>query len=727
MKHTLFFIFQEKTKSDSEDKKVSGFYTCSPQEGPLTPCSDLLEPGFARVLLWIVLVLTLFFDGFIILLSNNKHFAFCTNCSRSKKHFETSSNEAKMKNEYVCVSRRKTKHFEFLEELLCHLCLADLIAALYVVTIVIYDAKSGGYFIQDAAWWQESIYCKTAGFCLVLGLQLGFYTVFIATLERYLATMYPLNPEKHFKKPVLVLCLSAAWFIAIATGIVTIYNKNRNIHNSDTIPLPPYNGALCLPWSTSFSYVAALVSVHILLCCVMVVLCALMYCKKQKKSWLSARKNTRTQISLVVTSNVICILPLALLGLLASAVVSFPSATEPWLKTTTENEAVNVEKLNVNVMLIIAVLLVSLRFLFNPLLYVTFNKQFRSDFIQMLKATVCLDKEKTDGRNYQNASHTEPAYGPEVLMAFSENHERLPDMSNNVDVLQTLPFCLATRSSEFSDQVVYPSAPESTDSRPVTTDEENNDPFTLTTEHQRFLFYSSDGGSYPNDPANSSSSEDTFLPVEVFPDILEDPFCDEETIKTKASDAGIHFASSTDDLLRKQAKLETFDDDNKLLGQMSSPTGVNSNSFSRLKANRLIAINERKRKRNQLNRLKQDQGMITSNGQMISHSGESSTSKDSGIQSEPDFGAVAPISSTSSSLSRSSTDMDKQANALPRFLVPSKVPASETRGLERSSDLVNEDDCNSLPQLELLPLEPTTFFVLHSTQGKTLLKRETTL
>uniref|UniRef100_H2XLP9 G-protein coupled receptors family 1 profile domain-containing protein n=1 Tax=Ciona intestinalis TaxID=7719 RepID=H2XLP9_CIOIN len=289
--------------------------SCHPEPSALTPCDNLLPSVVVRVVLWLVLVFSSALNMTVVLSS------IIRKCSVS----------------------------DTFELALCHLAFADFVAGVYIAILVAYDVTTRGNFAEHGAWWQQSLMCRTAGFFLVMGLQLSFFTVLIATVERYLATMFPLKPEKHISKAVLGLTLSAAWVISIATAIVTL----RRV-------LPLYNGATCLPWSTHFKYVAVLVGGHVIACLGIVILCVLMYCARRKQSWLSAQKHTRS--------------------LLASAVTTYPSAAEPWVFSS-ESAYSNQEpaKLNVDLLLTMVMLLISLRFAINPLLYISFSESFRRD------------------------------------------------------------------------------------------------------------------------------------------------------------------------------------------------------------------------------------------------------------------------------------------------------------------------------------------------------------
>ena len=706
------FIFKEMNKQ--EDIKNEKFFTCTPQPGPLTPCTDLLAPNFARVLLWVVLVLTLFFNGFIILLSNRRNFVSCEEYPMPKSIYHeriTIRKQPKLYRKYPKLFRRLANVDNF-DIILCHLCLADLIVTIYLIIIVIYDAKSGGHFVIDAAWWQQSAYCRSAGFCLVLGLQLAFYTVFIATLERYLATMFPLNPEKHFKRPVLFLAFCTSWVLSIASAVVTLYSNNDVTSVQVSAPLSSFNGAMCLPWLTDFSYIVILVGIHISAGCVMVVLCALLYCTRQKKSWLSAQKNTRLQISLIASGNILCILPLALLGLLASAIISYPSESQ-WGQLLGKDELTEATELNVNLMLVIAMLLICLRLIIDPILYVSFNKQFRCDFMQMIKTVFCFDKGKPEAQGYKNANSKEESTSIENTGPYLEDRNYLANLHSNSEMLRSFSFRIAPASNECCEQLIYRQNSKISERNFVSHDEEDEE---LTSEQQQFLFYSSDESDIYEGDVEDEASDD-YQNVDVHVDPLEDLF--DSLIQSNDPNPG-------ENQFQKHADGKTVV---KISDDIAKPETSNLNIISRSKP-KWNAIKDRKREAKQLVWQKEDRSISVANGQMISHSGESSTSKDSGIQSEPDFGAIAPCSSTTSSLSRSSKQNRKLANILPLRLNHLEIaPRNKQTAGEPDSPLKDADVCFPILQPANQSGNRPTYFILSQTvpRQKTLIKYETTL
>lgn len=273
---------------------------------------------------------------------------------------------------------------------LCHLAFADVIVTIYTAVILSYDHSTLGEFAEHGAWWQQSAVCHSAGFLLTFGTQLGFCTIVIMAVERYLVAMHPLQPEKHLKKGlVLTLTLSSAWILSLVTATVTLFGGG-GLESGETIRemLPAQNGAACLPWTTDFTYVAVLVSVHILFCVIVTLLSLLILCSSPKQTWLIPKKNTRRQVALAITFNVAFIVPLAIISLYVSGVMTF-SKLEPGengeyysvgsMVTTIQSDDSGIAVLDMGRVLAFVMFIIPFRPFLNPILYIIFNKSLRRD------------------------------------------------------------------------------------------------------------------------------------------------------------------------------------------------------------------------------------------------------------------------------------------------------------------------------------------------------------
>ncbi|XP_076817145.1 uncharacterized protein LOC143462765 isoform X1 [Clavelina lepadiformis] len=380
------------------DESSSGV-SCFPEPGPLTPCNDLLPSVVVRVVLYVVIIISTVLNVAIIFAKLiRKSVVSWKRTKRQKRSLPASPGSGKdvtRKNGQTSSSSSSCSNEKGAFDLmLCHLAFSDIIVSVYVVIILNYDAQTSGRFGESGAFWQQSRPCKAAGFFFVMGTQLSFFTVLIAAVERYLSTMYPLARDRHIGKAAMSMSLIAAWLIAMATAVVTLFSGTTGLVQEPNDLLPPYNGATCLPWSTDFPYVAILVGTHLIACMVVIVLCVLMFCARRKQSWLSTQKHTRRQVALTVACNVSFTLPLALIGLLTSAIATYPSATDPWLSSGSSSSShwpeEETPELNVKLMLAFVMLFISLRLIINPLLYIVFSPSFRKGSILLTKKLFCF-------------------------------------------------------------------------------------------------------------------------------------------------------------------------------------------------------------------------------------------------------------------------------------------------------------------------------------------------
>nr|CAB3263423.1 leucine-rich repeat-containing G-protein coupled receptor 5 [Phallusia mammillata] len=619
---------------------------CFPDPGPLSPCIDLLPSVLARTILWLALVVSFVLNLTIVFSSTIRKclYSFKQSKIRHKitepSSFEDSTNENSNQAPVMPVPKASNADpMEAFELALCHLALADIIATGYVAVIVSFDTMTRSDFAKYGAWWQQSVPCRTAGFFLVMGMQLAFFTVLIAAVERYLSTMFPLKPEKHMGKAVIGLALSAAWVISVATAVVTLYSGAKWYQGSVDSPLPPFNGATCLPWSTDFPYVAVLIGGHFVSCLVVGVLCVLMFCARRKQSWLSPRKHTRTQIALVVACNVVFILPLAIIGLLTSAIATYPAVAEPFFTSQLNDFDASeyVDKvLNVDLLLMLVLLLICLRLLLNPILYVAFSTGFKRDASAIVKRLFCTERVirshdvDADGDNIHDTAGEftfrcgTPTDGKRVkggrdVDKLLESPIEEPEaFENNIplhrefQLLRTPPMRMMSRSvSHEADNNVHHATvyPE-----PI----EDADWFNLCPVYR---FHGDQNAEIPRDLVQ------TAIPLrKIHPKSLSMQPCTSSTIDYRVDEPG---CSTT---LR--------------------PTRRKSNNLH-------IDVSKERLPPLAWQRVGDDgQTQICIGANKLSHSCESSTSKDSGIQSEPDFFTPCACSTGSDSLARSSQTSD---------------------------------------------------------------------
>lgn len=378
--------------------------SCLPQPNTLTPCLELLPTSQIRVVLWVLLAIALVSNTLLILSKLIASMLKGLSSSSSESGGEESpvldgEVDSPAEKEACPINSNKTpnhqRNFDFA---LCHLAFADLMTCIYLVIIVAYDWQTKGEFAASGAWWQQSGLCQLAGFFLVAGIQLGYFTVLVIGVQHYRLAMHPNSPKKHLTITGMCIMFCAAWVIALATAVVTLYSGRYAMSQDESVVLPPYNGAYCIPWGIEFPYAFALVLGHIIWDTVCVVMCflAMFSAKKAADNEDHQLERMRLQTMVVIFVNIIFILPLALIGALASAVQSYPQFSNWWV-TYVDYEPTS--SLDVDILLLIVLLMISLRLSINPVVFITFNRQFFAGFCRSIGHMFCHRKQHSVVRN----------------------------------------------------------------------------------------------------------------------------------------------------------------------------------------------------------------------------------------------------------------------------------------------------------------------------------------
>lgn len=265
------------------------------------------------------------------------------------------------------------------DAIFCHLLFADAITCLYFVVILAYGYQTNGNFATEGAKWERSFLCTTIGFVLVAGIQLSLFTLTLVAFERYLVLKHPNNPQKHLSRNVIALVIGASWTNAIATAIVTMYSDGLSQVRSANIELllPSTNGATCLPWALKFPFSIALTVAFLVTSAMAAVICFRLLCFNNESDKENEHRETRKQLVLMIVLNLLLLAPLAAYALLASAIITYPSFANKWIEYDNDGDLKSM--LNVSFLLNSSLLLIALKLVVNLLIYIIFNRTLRSD------------------------------------------------------------------------------------------------------------------------------------------------------------------------------------------------------------------------------------------------------------------------------------------------------------------------------------------------------------
>jgi len=430
--------------------------------------------------------------------------------------------------------------------------------------------------------------------------------------------------------------------------------------------LPPFNGATCLPWSTDFPYVAVLIGGHVVASLVLLLLCGLMFCARRKQSWLSPQKHTRIQITAIALCNVFCILPLSVLGLITSAIATYPPAVRPFFAepiNVGEESRYITQTINVDLVLTIVMFLLCLRLSVNPILYVAFAHNLRQDISKFARKILFLGRissyqssesnENSDFRftrgPLRTNRHVDEEEEPDISASVRETDQNDSDTAWQQMVQNEPVLSSPTAVGDVQDGVrLHKALMNSSGSR--------------TIPPKDF---------YDIQLANSSATHNSVLRV---PPSRYVDWCSYRTDSPNPPQPALEASEQP-----CTSKSDYYAED------LHAPVAhgrLTSQYKSRLKQNSLKVDVSRGRQAIVVWSQHQEhhQPVDGSSANKLSQSCESSTSKDSGIQSEPDYLVGCAYSSGSSSLPRSVSSQisDGPVRLCPPVLEPQSAPVQNS-------------------------------------------------
>ena len=276
--------------SGSFFEELDEFVSCSPQNDPFNPCTNLIDSNFLRAGMWLVIILSI--GGNVIVLSATLVYFI----SRYMKN-------------------RKKPHLMYF--LYINLAVADLFMGIYLLTIAVVDLDTIGEYSRHAIEWQTSAGCRFAGFCAIFSSLLSIYTLLVITVERVYTIKFALQ-RKRFHKQALTITILVGWVLTITLCILPM------------VGLSSYERVgICLPFETretadqayiiSILVITGIASFAIMICYVL--LFYLVVCKSRSITrTLSGKEELKLalRMSLLVLTDFACWAPIAFFGLTAA-------------------------------------------------------------------------------------------------------------------------------------------------------------------------------------------------------------------------------------------------------------------------------------------------------------------------------------------------------------------------------------------------------------------------
>ena len=201
--------------------------------------------------------------------------------------------------------------------------LSDLLVGIYLIIIAYEDLRTRGVYGQFHNSWRESLLCKVAGTIMTLSCQMSTLCILGITFDRFVIFRYPFSDRQKAKQNA-VIAVAAMWFFSITTSLLPelydgYFGNNFYGRSSVCISLPLTRTTLTSKaWEYSF---ALFIVFNLVIYCLIVVgqVAILRQIKSYNSCGQADVKKKREvavakSLSVVVISDTICWLPVAILG-----------------------------------------------------------------------------------------------------------------------------------------------------------------------------------------------------------------------------------------------------------------------------------------------------------------------------------------------------------------------------------------------------------------------------
>ena len=304
--------------------------SCDPKPDAFMPCENLLDPSPVRVLVWII--------WFFAILGNIA---------------------------VIFVTLASSEQVDVPSFMLCNLAIADFLLGTYLSFLGVVDVRTfgDGSFYKAALYWQKGPGCRTAGFIAVFSSELSVYTLVLLTLERLYTIAYSFNHQNsRMKMWHAVFLVVIGWIFAGTVATLPLFEVNSYTEV-----------AVCLPFRTDYLkdrvYIGSILSLNMIAFLSIMFSyfhIMLIYCRSPANDRLKGRLWTALKMSVLVLTNLVCWLPLTVIGFAAVA---------------------DVYLINLTVAKYFIVLIFPINACLNPFLYTISKKQFWANCRSICKRT----------------------------------------------------------------------------------------------------------------------------------------------------------------------------------------------------------------------------------------------------------------------------------------------------------------------------------------------------
>ncbi|XP_060062972.1 uncharacterized protein LOC132543479 [Ylistrum balloti] len=184
--HTLEYLYADSYKMCCIKPKSVLDENCFAPQGLISSCSDLIGSDFLRGCLWIIGILALVGNLFVII-------------------YRLAVDKIDLKK----------SHSIFI----INLSMSDFIMGIYMLIVASVDTRLRGRYVVNDQNWRQGALCVTAGCLSVISSEMSTFAILMITVDRFIAIVFPLSLRKiTWKTAVFVSML--LWVVSLMLAIV---------------------------------------------------------------------------------------------------------------------------------------------------------------------------------------------------------------------------------------------------------------------------------------------------------------------------------------------------------------------------------------------------------------------------------------------------------------------------------------------------------------------------
>lgn len=108
-----------------------------------------------------------------------------------------------------------------------NLALSDLLMGIYMLILAVTDLVFGDHFYQISDVWRSSMFCRVAGFLVLVSSEASLLMVTLTTIDRFLNLVFPFS-NKHLGKKSGCIVVSIVWILTICLSLSAVILANPN-------------------------------------------------------------------------------------------------------------------------------------------------------------------------------------------------------------------------------------------------------------------------------------------------------------------------------------------------------------------------------------------------------------------------------------------------------------------------------------------------------------------